>query len=82
MPLNRVCDPTGAGDTFAGGFVGFLAAATKITDQVVNQAVIAGSAMASFTVEEFGLERLLTITDVEIKQRFQQFKRLTHFDEL
>lgn len=82
LPLNRVCDPTGAGDTFAGGFVGFLAAATKITDQVVNQAVIAGSAMASFTVEEFGLERLLTITDVEIKQRFQQFKRLTHFDEL
>jgi len=82
LPLNRVCDPTGAGDTFAGGFVGFLAAATKITDQVVNQAVIAGSAMASFTVEEFGLERLLTITDVEIKQRFRQFKRLTHFDEL
>ena len=82
LPLNRVCDPTGAGDTFAGGFVGFLAAATKITDQVVNQAVIAGSAMASFTVEEFGLERLLTISDVEIKQRFRQFKRLTHFDEL
>ena len=82
LPLNRVCDPTGAGDTFAGGFVGFLAAATKITDQVVNQAAIAGSAMASFTVEEFGLERLLTITDVEIKQRFRQFKRLTHFDEL
>ena len=81
LPLERVCDPTGAGDTFAGGFVGFLAAATKITDQVVNQAVIAGSVMASFAVEEFGLDRLLTLTDMEIKQRFGEFKRLTHFDE-
>ena len=82
LPLDRVCDPTGAGDTFAGGFVGFLAAAAQITDQVVNQAVIAGSVMASFAVEEFGLDRLLTLTNVEIKQRFGAFKRLTHFDEL
>ena len=82
LPLDRVCDPTGAGDTFAGGFVGFLAAAAQITDQVVNQAVIAGSVMASFAVEEFGLDRLLTLTNVEIKQRFEAFKRLTHFDEL
>ena len=82
FPLDRVCDPTGAGDTFAGGFVGFLAAAAQITDQVVNQAVIAGSVMASFAVEEFGLDRLLTLTNVEIKQRFGAFKRLTHFDEL
>ena len=82
LPLDRVCDPTGAGDTFAGGFVGFLAAATQITDQAVNQAVIAGSVMASFAVEEFGLDRLLTLTDMEIKQRFGAFKRLTHFDEL
>lgn len=82
LPLDRVCDPTGAGDTFAGGFLGFLAAATKITDQVVNQAVIAGSVMASFAVEGFGLDRLLTLTDMEIKQRFGEFKRLTHFDEL
>ena len=82
LPLDRVCDPTGAGDTFAGGFVGFLAAAAQITDQVVNQAVIAESVMASFAVEEFGLDRLLTLTNVEIKQRFGAFKRLTHFDEL
>ena len=82
LPLDRVCDPTGAGDTFAGGFVGFLAAAAQITAQVVNQAVIAGSVMASFAVEEFGLDRLLTLTNVEIKQRFEAFKRLTHFDEL
>jgi len=82
LPLDRVCDPTGAGDTFAGGFLGFLAAATKITDQVVNQAVISGSVMASFAVEEFGLDRLLTLTDMEIKQRFVEFKKLTHFDEL
>ena len=82
LPLDRVCDPTGAGDTSAGGFLGFLAAATKITDQVVNQAVISGSVMASFAVEEFGLDRLLTLTDMEIKQRFVEFKKLTHFDEL
>jgi sugar/nucleoside kinase (ribokinase family) len=82
LPLDRVSDPTGAGDTFAGGFVGYLAAATKITDQVVNQAVIAGSAMASFAVEEFGLDRLLRLTDMDIEQRFCEFKRLTHFDEL
>ena len=82
MPLEAVVDPTGAGDSFAGGFVGYLAAAPQVTDVVVTQAIIAGSTMASFTVEDFGLERLLRLTDAEVQQRAGEFKRLTHFDAL
>jgi sugar/nucleoside kinase (ribokinase family) len=82
LPLEDVCDPTGAGDTFAGGFVGYLAAAPVITDEVVTQAVIAGSTMASFAVEDFGLDRLTTLTESQVKQRFTEFKRLTHFEAL
>ena len=80
LPLEEVCDPTGAGDTFAGGFLGYLAAAGVISDDVITQAIIAGSSMASFAVEDFGLNRLLRLTDDEVKQRFSEFKRLTHFD--
>ena len=82
MPLEEVCDPTGAGDSFAGGFVGFLAAAPQMTDAVITQAIIAGSTMASLAVEDFGLTRLLRLTDPEVTQRFSEFKRLTHFDAL
>jgi sugar/nucleoside kinase (ribokinase family) len=82
LPLEDVCDPTGAGDTFAGGFVGYLAAAPAITDEVVTQAIIAGSTMASFAVEDFGLDRLITLTEPQVKQRFKEFKRLTHFEAL
>ena len=82
LPLEEVFDPTGAGDTFAGGFVGYLAAAPVITDDVVTQAIIAGSAMASFAVEDFGLDRLVRLTDAQVKLRFAEFKRLTHFDAL
>ena len=82
LPLEAVCDPTGAGDTFAGGFVGFLAAAPAITDEVVTQAIIAGSTMASFAVEDFGLDRLTALTEPQVKQRFAEFKRLTHFEAL
>ena len=82
MPLEEVFDPTGAGDTFAGGFVGYLAASPAVSDAVVTQAIIAGSTMASFAVEDFGLDRLLRLTDLEVKQRFTEFKRLTHFDAL
>ena len=82
MPLEKVCDPTGAGDAFAGGFVGYLAAASKLSDAVVIQAVIAGSTMASFAVEDIGLDRLLRLTDTEIKARFADFKQLTQFDAL
>ena len=82
MPLEAVADPTGAGDTFAGGFMGYLASAGEMTETVVTRAIIAGSALASFAVEEFGLDRLLRLTLDELRDRFAEFKRLTHFDEL
>ena len=81
MPLEEVFDPTGAGDTFAGGFMGSLAAAGKIDDAAIARAIIYGSTLASFAVEQFSLDRLLTLTQGEIKERFKHFKRLTHFDE-
>jgi len=82
MPLEEVSDPTGAGDTFAGGFMGYLAAAGEITEAVVTRGVIAGSALASFAVEDFGLDRLLRLTPAELRDRFDAFKRLTHFEAL
>ncbi|MDA1092772.1 MAG: PfkB family carbohydrate kinase [Acidobacteria bacterium] len=82
LPLEDVVDPTGAGDTFAGGFMGYLASAGEVTDAVVSRAIIAGSAMASFAVEDFGLDRLLRLTQEEVRERFHAFTRLTHFDAL
>jgi fructose-1-phosphate kinase PfkB-like protein len=81
MPLEEVFDPTGAGDTFAGGFMGSLAASAKLDDAAVARALIYGQTVASFSVEEFSLDRLLRLTQDEIKERFRRFKRLTHFDE-
>ena len=81
MPLEEVFDPTGAGDTFAGGFVGSLASCGEITDAAMARAIIYGSTLASFAVEDFGLDRLLCLTEDEIAERFRRFKRLTHFDE-
>ena len=82
LPLEAVCDPTGAGDTFAGGFMGYLAAAGDLSHEAVTRAAICGSAMASLSVEDFGLGRLLSLTDEDIRARFDAFRRLTHFDEL
>ncbi len=82
MPLEDVADPTGAGDTFAGGFMGYLAAAGELSEAVVTRAIIAGSALASFAVEDFGLDRLLRLTPEELQARFAAFKRLTHFEAL
>ena len=82
LPLEEVCDPTGAGDTFAGGFIGYLAAAGDLSDDTVTRAVICGSALASLSVEDFGLGRLLGLTDEDIRARFDAFRRLTHFDAL
>lgn len=79
-PLEKVHDPTGAGDTFAGGFMGHLARTGDHSDSNLRRAVIYGSVMASFAVEEFGLERLLTLTPQEIEARYREFKSLTHFD--
>ena len=82
MPLDTVRDPTGAGDTFAGGFMGYLASAREISDEVLTRAAIAGSALASLAVEDFGLDGLLRASSKTINQRFQAFKRLTHFEAL
>jgi sugar/nucleoside kinase (ribokinase family) len=81
MPLEEVFDPTGAGDTFAGGFVGSLAACGEITDAAMARAIVYGSTLASFAVEDFSLDRLLSLTQDEIRERFRCFKRLTYFDE-
>lgn len=79
-PLDQVWDPTGAGDTFAGGFMGYLAKSGDLSDSSFRRAVVYGSTMASFAVEEFGLRRLLRLTREEIESRFHEFKSLTHFD--
>lgn len=80
MPLREVFDPTGAGDTFAGGFTGYLARTGDYSYDNMKNAVINGSALASFCVEKFGPERLLNLTNKDVHQRIQQFKSLTQFD--
>jgi sugar/nucleoside kinase (ribokinase family) len=79
-PLDQVQDPTGAGDTFAGGFMGHLARTGNLSEPNLRRAVVYGSVLASFAVEEFGLGRLLRLTPQEIETRFREFKTLTHFD--
>jgi sugar/nucleoside kinase (ribokinase family) len=81
FPLEDVFDPTGAGDTFAGGFLGYLAGAGGPWDQELRRAIIMGSTLASFCVEAFSLDRLLTLTRTEIDARFRQFLELTRFSE-
>ncbi|MCF6350711.1 MAG: PfkB family carbohydrate kinase [Flavobacteriaceae bacterium] len=80
LPLAEVFDPTGAGDTFAGGFTGYLAKTNNISFENMKNAVIYGSNLASFCVEKFGTERMIDLTQIEIKNRLQQFKQLTQFD--
>lgn len=80
MPLREVFDPTGAGDTFAGGFTGYLAKTKDYSYSNMKNAVINGSALASFCVEKFGPERLLNLTNKDVHERIQQFKSLTQFD--
>ncbi|HUI43724.1 MAG TPA: PfkB family carbohydrate kinase [Terriglobia bacterium] len=79
-PLEEVHDPTGAGDTFAGGFMGYLAGAGELSDRNLRRALVYGSVMASFAVEEFGLERLLRLERSEIEARFNEFKNMTQFE--
>jgi len=81
-PLEEVFDPTGAGDTFAGGFLGYLAGLGSHADGALRRAVIMGSTLASFCVEAFSLDRLLRLTRPEIDARFRLFKQLTHFEQL
>jgi sugar/nucleoside kinase (ribokinase family) len=80
LPLEEVFDPTGAGDTFAGGFMGSLAKTGFISFESMKKAVICGSNLASFTVEKFGTDRLESLNDDEIKSRLQDFVSLTQFD--
>jgi sugar/nucleoside kinase (ribokinase family) len=80
LPLEEVFDPTGAGDTFAGGFTGYLAKTGDYSYDNMKNAIINGSALASFCVEKFGPERLLQLSNGEVHQRLQQFKSLTQFD--
>lgn len=81
-PLESVFDPTGAGDTFAGGFMGYLASQKEITDETMRRAMIYGSVMASFNVEKFGTERVDALEYSEINERFKNFKKMTHFDDI
>ena len=81
-PLESVFDPTGAGDTFAGGFMGYLSSQQTIDEAAMRRAMIFGSVMASFNVEEFGTNRVRRLTHKEINERFHAFKLMTHFDEI
>lgn len=80
LPLEEVFDPTGAGDTFAGGFTGFIAQSENVSFDNLKNAVIYGSNLASFCVEKFGTERMLALDKKEVVSRLQQFKSLTQFD--
>lgn len=80
LPLEEVFDPTGAGDTFAGGFVGYLAKSNDLSFDNMKNAVIYGSTLASFCVEKFGTERMVNLSPDEVYQRLQQFKNLTQFE--
>jgi sugar/nucleoside kinase (ribokinase family) len=80
FPLEQVTDPTGAGDSFAGGFFGYLASQRELTPGAFRRAMFYGSVMGSFTVERFGTERLQQLTREEIDQRFHLFRELTHLD--
>jgi sugar/nucleoside kinase (ribokinase family) len=80
LPLEEVFDPTGAGDTFAGGFIGYLTHTRDISFDNMKRGIIYGSAMASFCVEKFGLERMLELTQPEVEERVQQFVDLVQFD--
>lgn len=80
LPLEEVFDPTGAGDTFAGGFAGYLASSGDLSFDNMKRAIIHGSNLASFCVEKFGTERMLQLTHEEINKRLQRFKQLTQFE--
>jgi len=80
LPLEEVFDPTGAGDTFAGGFAGFITQSENISFDNMKQAIIQGSNLASFCVEKFGTERMQQLKKEEVQERLKQFKSLTHFD--
>jgi len=79
LPLAEVFDPTGAGDTFAGGFIGYIASSGKLNFENFKRAMIYGSAMASFCVEEFGISKLKGLKKSEINKRLKEFQKLTKY---
>ena len=81
-PLEDVVDPTGAGDSFAGGFLGYIARQRKITARELHRALIHGSVIASFTVEDFSVDRLKSVTFPDVQKRYQEFASFTHFERL
>jgi len=81
-PLEEVFDPTGAGDTFAGGFMGYLAATGDMSEDAIRRGIVFGSVMASFNVEDFSLNRLKRLEYHEIEDRYRSFKNLTNFQGL
>ncbi len=81
-PLESVFDPTGAGDSFAGGIMGYLSKVGEIKEEYIRQAMIFGSVMASFAVEDFSLNRLRNLDFQDIENRFREFKSLTHFEDI
>jgi sugar/nucleoside kinase (ribokinase family) len=80
LPIEEVKDPTGAGDSFAGGFMGYIASQQTVNREVIKRALFYGGVMGSFAVEQFGTERLQTLTRNEIDARFQVFRELTHIE--
>src|SRR4029078_9554887 len=80
LPIEEVVDPTGAGDSFAGGFMGYIASQNEINREVIKRALFYGGVMGSFAVERFGTERLQSLTREEIDARFQIFRELTHLE--
>lgn len=80
LPLEEVFDPTGAGDTFAGGFAGFITQSENVSFENMKNAIIYGSNLASFCVEKFGTERMINLEQQEVQSRLKQFKSLTQFD--
>jgi sugar/nucleoside kinase (ribokinase family) len=82
VPLASVFDPTGAGDSFAGGFMGYVAASRRLDHAALRRAIVVGSVLASFAVEEFSLDRFRTLKPAEIRARYAEVRRLAHFDDL
>jgi sugar/nucleoside kinase (ribokinase family) len=80
LPLNEVRDPTGAGDAFAGGFMGYIASSGNLTPEVLRRAMFYGGVMGGFAVERFGAERLLSLTREEIDERFEILRQMTHLE--
>jgi len=80
LPIEEVKDPTGAGDSFAGGFMGYIASQPELNREVIKRALFYGGVMGSFAVERFGTERLQSLSREEIDARFQVFRELTHLE--